>query len=43
VVTGRLDGKSFLTSVSRVRTQIYLMKDFDRPVRLAHRWWSQSS
>jgi len=33
------DGKSFLTSVTRVRTQIYLMKDFDRPVRLADRWW----
>jgi TolB protein len=33
------DGKSFLTSVYRVRTQIYLMKDFDRPVRLADRWW----
>ena len=33
------DGKSFLTSVARVKTQIYLMKDFDRTVRLFDRWW----
>jgi hypothetical protein len=33
------DGKSFLTSVYRIRTQIYLMKDFARPARLADRWW----
>jgi hypothetical protein len=32
------DGKSFLTSVLRIRTQIYLMKDFDRRARLADRW-----
>jgi len=32
------DGKSFLTSVYRVRTQIYLMKDFDRPKSLADLW-----
>jgi len=31
------DGKSFLTSVLRVKTQIYLMKDFDRPTRLIDR------
>ena len=35
------DGKSFLTSVFRMKTQIYLMKDFDRPVRLADRWWKR--
>ena len=33
------DGKSFLTSVYRMRTQIYLMKDFARPARLADRRW----
>jgi Tol biopolymer transport system component len=33
------DGKSFLTSVLRAKMQIYLMKDFDRRVRLADRWW----
>jgi len=33
------DGKSFLTSVVRTRTQIYLMKDFDRTERLVNRWW----
>jgi serine/threonine protein kinase len=32
------DGKSFLTSVLRIRTQIYLMKDFDRRARLVDRW-----
>jgi hypothetical protein len=32
------DGKSFLTSVLRFRTQIYLMKDFDRRTRLVDRW-----
>ncbi len=35
----RPDGQSILTSVQRVRTQIYLMKDFDRTVRLADRWF----
>ena len=33
------DGKSFLTSVVRIKTQIYLMRDFDRTERLADRWW----
>jgi Tol biopolymer transport system component len=33
------DGKSFLTSVLKVKTQIYLMRNFDRPVRLADRWF----
>lgn len=33
------DGKSFLTSMLRAKMQIYLMKDFDRTVRLADRWW----
>jgi hypothetical protein len=28
-------GKSFLTSIARVKTQIYLRKDFDRPTHLA--------
>jgi hypothetical protein len=32
------DGKSFLTSVLRVKMQIYLMKDFDRSARLADFW-----
>ena len=32
------DGKSFLTSVLRIRTQIYLMKDFDRRARLLDFW-----
>ncbi len=31
------DGKSFLTSVFRAKAQIYLMEDFDRPLRLADR------
>ena len=31
------DGKSFLTSVLRIKTGIYLMKDFDRPQRLIDR------
>jgi Tol biopolymer transport system component/predicted Ser/Thr protein kinase len=35
------DGKSFLTSVFRVKTQIYLMKDFDRSVRLVDRWFGK--
>jgi Tol biopolymer transport system component len=35
------DGKSFLTAMFRSKTQIYLMKDFDRTVRLADRWWRQ--
>ena len=33
------DGESFLTSVLRIRTQIYLMKDFDRSVRLVDNWF----
>ena len=33
------DGKSFLTSIFRTKLQIYLMEDFDRPARLADRWW----
>jgi Tol biopolymer transport system component len=33
------DGRSFLTSVIRMQVQIYLMKDFDRALRLAGRWW----
>jgi serine/threonine protein kinase len=33
------DRKSFLTSVWRMKTQIYLMQDFDRRVRLADSWW----
>jgi hypothetical protein len=33
------DGKSFLTSVWRMKTQIYLIQDFDRPLRLADRLW----
>ncbi len=32
------DGKSFLTSVYRAKSQIYLLRDFDRPVRLIDRW-----
>lgn len=35
------DGKRFLTSVLRAKMQIYLMKDFDRTVRLADRWWKR--
>jgi len=33
------DGKSFLTSVYRVKMHIWLMTDFDRPTRLLDRWW----
>ena len=33
------NGQSFLTSVFRMKTQIYLMKDFDRTVRLADKWF----
>jgi serine/threonine protein kinase len=33
------DGRSFLTSVLRIKTQIYLMRDFDRRPRFADRWW----
>ena len=33
------DGKSFLTSVLRVKTQIYLLENFDRPTRLLDRLW----
>jgi Tol biopolymer transport system component len=33
------DGKSFLTSVYRVKSHIWLMTDFDRPTRLLDRWW----
>jgi eukaryotic-like serine/threonine-protein kinase len=29
------DGKGFLTAVFRAKSQIYLMQDFDRPLRLA--------
>ena len=32
------DGKSFLTSVYRAKSQIYLLRDFYRPVRLIDRW-----
>jgi Tol biopolymer transport system component len=35
------NGKSFLTSILRVKTQIYLMKDFDRTMRLADLWWGR--
>jgi roadblock/LC7 domain-containing protein len=35
------DGRSFLTSVQRVRTQLYLMTDFDRTFRLADRWFGR--
>jgi hypothetical protein len=35
------DGKSFLTSIYRTKLQIYLMEDFDRPARLADRWWKR--
>ena len=33
------DGKSFLTSIFKMKTQIYLLKDFDRSVRLADNWF----
>jgi len=32
------DGKSFLTSIYRAKSQIYLLRDFDPPVRLIDRW-----
>jgi len=32
------DGKSFLTSIFRAKSQIYLVRDFNRPVRLIDRW-----
>jgi len=32
------DGKSFLTSIYRAKSQIYLVRDFNRPVRLIDRW-----
>jgi len=32
------DGKSFLTSVYRAKSQIYLLRDFNRPLRLIDRW-----
>jgi len=35
------DGRSFLTSVFRARTQIYLLRDFDRTARLLDRWWKR--
>ena len=35
------DGRSFLTSVQRVRTQLYLTTDFDRTFRLADRWFKR--
>jgi serine/threonine protein kinase len=37
------DGRSFLTSVLRIKTQIYLMRDFDRRSRLADGWWPSRS
>jgi serine/threonine protein kinase len=36
------NGGSFLTAIFRAKAQIYLMKDFDRTVRLAERWWRRS-
>ena len=33
------DGKSFLTSVLRVKTQVYLVDYFDQPTRLADQLW----
>ena len=36
------DGGSFLTAIFRAKAQIYLMKDFDRTVRLADRWWRRA-
>jgi hypothetical protein len=33
------DGRSFLRSVFRAKTQIYLLRDFDRTARLLDRWW----
>jgi hypothetical protein len=35
------DGKSFLTSMLRVKAQIYLMRDFDRPTRLFDWFWTR--
>ena len=35
------DGKSFLTSIFRMKSQIYLMEGFDRPVRLIDRLWTR--
>jgi serine/threonine protein kinase len=35
------DGRSFLTSVFRAKTQIYLLRDFDRIARLLDRWWKR--
>jgi serine/threonine protein kinase len=35
------DGKSFLTSMLRIKAQIYLMRDFDRPTRLIDRFWTR--
>jgi len=32
------DGKSYLTSIYRAKSQIYLVRDFNRPVRLIDRW-----
>jgi hypothetical protein len=36
------NGGSFLTAIFRAKAQIYLMKDFDRTVRLAERWWRRA-
>jgi eukaryotic-like serine/threonine-protein kinase len=35
------NAKSFLTSVLRAKMQIYLMKDFNRTLRLADSWWGR--
>ena len=35
------NGRSFLTSVERVRAQLYLITDFDRTFRLADRWFKR--
>jgi Tol biopolymer transport system component len=35
------DGKSFLSSVFRAKTQIYLLRDFERTPRLMDRWWKR--
>ena len=33
------DGKSFLTSVDREKSDIWLLEDFDRPTRLLDSLW----
>jgi eukaryotic-like serine/threonine-protein kinase len=35
------DGKSFLTSLYRAKSQIFLVRDFDRPLRLIDRLWKK--